>query len=244
MIILSLIQKRWITVACYCRKAHINLKGKKKSSQDWLIRQLKDPYVEKAKINNYRCRSAFKLLEINEKYNLLYPGQCVIDCGAAPGSWTQVAVSKTNADGKVLDKPQGIVFAVDRLPLYPIEGAHIIGQTDLASESGIEKVTSALNGRQIDVLLSDVAPNATGIKEADHDAIIQIGYIIVRFGVKMSRIGSSLLIKIWDGRSAKQFADDISRFYSNVKRVKPQASRNDSSELYILAREFKGLNNC
>lgn len=97
-----------------------NLKGKSKSSQEWLIRQMADPYVEKAKMMNYRCRSAFKLLEIDDKYHIIKPGDTVIDCGAAPGSWTQVAVEKSNANGKLYNKPKGSVFSMDLLHLHAV----------------------------------------------------------------------------------------------------------------------------
>ena len=97
-----------------------NLKGKSKSSQEWLTRQMADPYVEKAKMMNYRCRSAFKLLEIDDKYRIIKPGDTVIDCGAAPGSWTQVAVEKSNADGKLQNKPKGAVFSMDLLHLHAV----------------------------------------------------------------------------------------------------------------------------
>lgn len=98
-----------------------NLKGKSVSSQQWLERQLADPYVERAKMLNYRCRSAFKLLEIDKKTNILRPGQVILDCGGAPGSWTQVAVSKTNSTGADSNKPMGFVIAIDLLPIFPIK---------------------------------------------------------------------------------------------------------------------------
>ena len=97
-----------------------NLKGKSKSSQEWLTRQMADPYVEKAKMMNYRCRSAFKLLEIDDKYHIIKPGDTIIDCGAAPGSWTQVAVEKSNADGKLQNRPKGAVFSMDLLHLHAV----------------------------------------------------------------------------------------------------------------------------
>ncbi|XP_073974193.1 mitochondrial rRNA methyltransferase 2 [Rhodnius prolixus] len=235
-------QKRCISLfSFHFKESHIKLKGKSKSSQEWLLRHLKDPYVEKAKMGNFRCRSAFKLLEIDNKYKLLHPGQCILDCGAAPGSWTQVAVSKSNSDGKGTTKPRGMVIAVDILPILPVEGALVLGRTDLSSEEGLDRVKLALNGRLVDVLLSDMAPNATGVKEADHDSIIHLAYAVVRFGLGVSRTGASLLLKIWDGRSSTQLTNDISRFYNKVKRVKPFASRTNSAELYVLATDFKGL---
>ncbi|CAH1389962.1 unnamed protein product [Nezara viridula] len=162
------------------KKIPINLKGKSKSSQEWLIRQLKDPYVENARIKNYRSRSAFKLLEIDAKHKILCPGQCVIDCGAAPGGWTQVAVEKTNAALADKHAEQGFVVGIDRLQIFPIEGAVLLSGCDFREKSSHEKLHDALQGRKVDVVLSDMAPNATGIKTMDHDAIVSLAYEFIR----------------------------------------------------------------
>jgi 23S rRNA (uridine2552-2'-O)-methyltransferase len=109
------------TIRNFATKVPTNLKGKKKSSQEWLTRQLNDPYVEKAKMSNYRCRSCFKLLEIDGKYKILKPGQVVVDCGSAPGSWVQVCVARSNSNGADQNKAKGVVIGIDRLQIYPIE---------------------------------------------------------------------------------------------------------------------------
>lgn len=120
------ISRRTLTINhnLWAKQIPKNLKGKSKSSQEWLIRQLADPYVEKAKMMNYRCRSAFKLLEIDEKYKIIKPGDCIVDIGAAPGSWTQVAVDKCNANGSIEKKPIGVVFSMDLLHFHsvPVRG--------------------------------------------------------------------------------------------------------------------------
>lgn len=113
--------RRLTTSVCRCKKVPTNLKGKGSSSTHWMTRQLNDPYVEKAKMMNYRCRSAFKLLEIESKFNFLSPGSVVVDCGASPGSWTQVAVDKVNSNGTKEDAREGVVIAVDKQPIYPID---------------------------------------------------------------------------------------------------------------------------
>nr|CAD7459741.1 unnamed protein product [Timema tahoe] len=218
-----------------------NLKGRSKSSQEWLSRQLADPYVEKAKMSNYRCRSAFKLIEIDEKFRLLSPGQCVVDCGAAPGSWSQVLVQRTNALTKDAGRPVGTVIAIDRLPIYPIEGVTIIGNTDFTTAAAREKLLSVMEGRQADAVVSDMAPNATGVRAMDHENIVHLAYSAVRFAVQTSRVGAFLLVKLWDGAITIALERDLMRFYDKVKAVKPMASRSDSAEMFFLARGFKGL---
>ncbi|XP_050684482.1 rRNA methyltransferase 2, mitochondrial [Leptidea sinapis] len=212
-----------------------------KSSQQWLIRQRSDPYVEKAKIQNYRCRSAFKLLEMNEKTNILQPGLTVIDLGASPGSWTQVAVQKTNSSGVDLLKPKGTVLAIDKLQIYPIEGATIMSNMDFSTIEAHNKVITSLNGREVDLVLSDMAPSASGIRELDKDRIIGLCYMALRFAALVTRVGGNFLFKVWDGKEVPILEMDLERFYKNIKILKPNASRSESSEKFILAQGFKGI---
>lgn len=217
-----------------------NLKGKKHSSQLWLTRQMRDPYVEKAKQENYRCRSAFKLLEINGRFRILSPGLTVIDCGAAPGSWTQVATTLTNAHGKK-EGPVGRVYGVDKLPFYPVEGATILGNMDFTNVKTQETLTKLLQGDKADVVLSDMAPNACGVREIDHDNIMLLAYAVLRFALQISKEEGTLVVKVWDGGKAQQFEQNLSKFYSSVKVVRPSATRDESTEKFFLARGFKGL---
>ncbi|XP_078046476.1 mitochondrial rRNA methyltransferase 2 isoform X2 [Augochlora pura] len=192
-----------------------NLKGKKHSSQLWITRQIKDPYVELARQENYRCRSAFKLLEIDERFNIFKPGQTVVDCGAAPGSWTQVAIRKTNADGDTDDnEPIGSVFAIDRQSICPIKGAKILERMDFTDSASQAKLSELLKDEKVDVVLSDMAPNST-------DGIF--------------------VCKLWDGGKSQQIEKDLLRFYKTVKNVRPQATRDDSTEKFFLARGFRGI---
>ncbi|XP_011498301.1 PREDICTED: rRNA methyltransferase 2, mitochondrial [Ceratosolen solmsi marchali] len=218
-----------------------NLKNKKLSSQKWILRQLKDPYVEMARQENYRCRSAFKLLEINKKYNILQPGFCVVDCGAAPGSWTQVAVKLTNSNEKVVDQRRGKVIAIDILPIHDIEGATTLGNLDFTTNETFTMVKDCLKPKFADVVMSDMAPNATGIKELDHENIIKLAYSAFKFAILSSTYNATLIVKVWDGTESLGLEKDIEKFYKNVKIVKPVASRSESSEKFILARGFKGL---
>lgn len=222
------------------KEAPRDLKGKKHSSQLWLARQLRDPYVEKARQENYRCRSAFKLLEINKRFGILGPGLTVVDCGAAPGSWTQVATNLTNAHGK-RQEPVGRVYAVDRLPFYPVEGATVLGNMDFTNTRTQEALSELLQGDKVDVVLSDMAPNASGVRDMDHDNIILLAYAALRFAVRMSKAQGTLVVKVWDGGKAQQFEETLMRFYSSVKVVRPDATRDESTEKFLLARGFKGL---
>ncbi|XP_077288922.1 mitochondrial rRNA methyltransferase 2 [Arctopsyche grandis] len=225
----------------FANVALANIRRKGTSSNDWLQRQLTDPYVEKAKIQNYRCRSAFKLLEMNEKGNFLQPGQVVVDIGAAPGSWTQVAVQKVNSNKSELHKPVGKVFAIDRQQIFPIEGATILSNLDFESEETQTKLKEALGDHKVNVVLSDMAPNASGVKAIDQDKIISLCYKAFRFAAQVSTKNACLLVKVWDGVEVPILELDLGRFYKGVKIYKPPSSRSDSSEKFLFASGFKGL---
>ncbi|KAB0801726.1 hypothetical protein PPYR_03912 [Photinus pyralis] len=218
-----------------------NLKGKGSSSTKWVTRQLKDPYVEKAKILNYRCRSAFKLLEIDDSQHILTPGHVVVDCGAAPGSWTQVAVQRVNADLSTPHKPIGVVIAVDKQQIHPIPGAVVFGNCDLLSKATQDKVQNALHGKQADAVISDMAPSATGVKEMDDENILTLCYTVLRFAVLVSKIDASLLMKMWQSGFTSKLQKDMERFYDKVKIIKPISSRSDSAEIFLLGKHFKGI---
>ncbi|XP_076648529.1 mitochondrial rRNA methyltransferase 2 [Halictus rubicundus] len=237
----SLIIRNLHAGAALCREKPQNMKGKKHSSQLWLMRQLKDPYVEMAKQENYRCRSAFKLLEVDERYNILKPGQIVIDCGAAPGSWTQVAVMKTNADGKTPNNPIGTVIAIDKQSIHPIEGANILSKMDFTLSASQTELLNLLQDRKADVVLSDMAPNSTGMKQLDQENIAKLVYTAMRFALQVTKIDGTFVCKIWDGGRSQQIEQDLLRFYRTVKNVRPQATRDDSSEKFFLARGFRGI---
>lgn len=223
------------------RETPTNLKGRTTSSQMWLRRQLTDPYVEKAKMENYRCRSAFKLLEIDRKNNILSPGMIVVDCGAAPGSWSQVAVNLTNANFKNKDKPVGKVLSIDKSQIFPIDGAVVLGNMDFTTPEAQDKLKKYLGDDLVDVVLSDMAPNATGVRDMDHENIIALAYAAFRFALTVSKPEATFVVKLWDGREANVIEADIRKFYKNVKIARPAATRTESSEKFILARGFKGL---
>ncbi|KAK8782523.1 mitochondrial rRNA methyltransferase 2 [Amblyomma americanum] len=217
-----------------------NLKGKSKASQDWLTRHLNDPYVKQSRYDHYRARSAYKLLEIDDKYGILKPGYTVVECGAAPGAWTQVIVERINASGKNYSLPKGVAIGLDLLPIDPVPGATLIGNTDILKPESTTRVLQCLNGRPVDVVLSDMAPNASGVKSLDHELIVALSYAALMLTFQVLGTGGSFLCKIWNGSEATRLSDDIKRFFRFVSYVKPPASRKDSSEVYILGRNFKG----
>ncbi|XP_075146923.1 mitochondrial rRNA methyltransferase 2 [Haematobia irritans] len=238
------IKRTFMTGVCtWGKQIPNNLKGKSKSSQEWLTRQLADPYVEKAKMMNYRCRSAFKLLEIDDKYSVINAGDCVVDCGAAPGSWTQVAVERCNANGKLEKKPKGAVFSIDLLHFHSVPGATIFGGMDFTKAESKQVLIKAMGDRRVNCVLSDMAPNASGVRILDQEAISNLCYDVLHFAVVMSAPKANLVIKVWDNGDVPRIEKDIQRFYEKVKRVKPRSSRGDSAEQFFVARGFKGLEN-
>ncbi|XP_068157939.1 rRNA methyltransferase 2, mitochondrial [Drosophila tropicalis] len=240
---LNLLFKRCLSInrssLHYAKQQPRNLKGKSKSSQEWLTRQLADPYVEKAHMMNYRCRSAFKLLEMDDKYHLMQPGHTVIDCGAAPGSWTQVAVERTNANGKQEKKPLGSVISIDLLHFHAVPGAVIYGGMDFTSAVAQQRLKESLAGRQVNCVLSDMAPNATGVRMLDQESITNLCYEVLRFALAMSAPDANLVVKVWDNGDVPKLERDMLRHYEKVKRVKPRASRGDSAEHFLVARGFR-----
>ncbi|KAK7507242.1 hypothetical protein BaRGS_00001177 [Batillaria attramentaria] len=220
-----------------------NLKGKKTSSQEWIKRQLSDPYVKRARTENYRCRSAFKLLEIDDKYRLLQPGGVVIDCGAAPGSWTQVAVERVLSSAQSeneTDKLKGLVIGIDLNHMTPIEGAFILHQSDFTALQTQEKIVKILGGRPVDLVLSDMAPRASGQKFMDHELIVELCFSVLRFGVTVLRPGGHLLCKLWQGGEQRKLESAMQSVFESVKVVKPDSSRSDSAEIFLLGRNLRG----
>ncbi|KAH6943768.1 hypothetical protein HPB50_026944 [Hyalomma asiaticum] len=217
-----------------------NLKGKSKASQDWLTRHLNDPYVKQSRYDNYRARSAYKLVEIDDKYHILKPGYNVVECGAAPGAWTQVIVERINADGRDATTTRGTVIGLDILPIDPVPGATFLANTDILKPETTEKILKCLGGKSANAVLSDMAPNASGVKSLDHEAVVALSYAALILSFRVLSIGGSFLCKIWNGKEAVKLSDDIKKFFQFVSYVKPPASRKESAEIYILGRGFKG----
>jgi 23S rRNA (uridine2552-2'-O)-methyltransferase len=218
------------------RNMSVRLKTARKrttSQQKWLERQLNDPYVARAKREGYRSRAAFKLLEIDEKYKLLKPGQRVVDLGAAPGGWSQIAAKRVgSADGR------GKVVGIDLLAIDPLPGVDFV-QLDFLDESAPGLLIEMLGG-PADIVMSDMAANATGHKKTDHLRIMGLAEIAADFARSVLAPGGAYLAKVLQGGTEGELLADLKRDFAVVRHVKPAASRADSSELYVLATGFRG----
>lgn len=209
--------------------------GKKRSlsSKLWLERQLNDPYVARAKREGYRSRAAFKLIEIDDKHRLLKPGARVVDLGAAPGGWSQMAAKRVGAaDGK------GKVVAIDLLEMAPVAGVDYM-QLDFLDPKAPDILKEKLGG-PADVVLSDMAANATGHRKTDHLRIVALVEAAAEFAAEVLAEGGVFLAKVIQGGTENVLLSALKRDFASVKHVKPAASRADSAELYVLASGFRG----
>ncbi len=213
-------------------KQRVKSAGKRTvSSKRWLERQLNDPYVARAKAEGYRSRAAYKLLEIDERFRILRPGQRVVDLGAAPGGWAQVAVAKVGTE-------KGRVVGIDLLPIEPLAGAQFV-TLDFLDPAAPEALTALLGG-PADVVLSDMAANATGHKKTDHLRIMGLAEAAAEFARAVLAPGGTFLAKVLQGGTEGTLLADLKRDFAAVRHVKPAASRTDSAELYVLATGFRG----
>jgi 23S rRNA (uridine2552-2'-O)-methyltransferase len=206
-------------------------RGRSVSSKQWLERQLNDPYVARAKREGFRSRAAFKLMEIDDKHRFLRPGLRVVDLGAAPGGWSQLAAKRVGAPER------GRVIAIDLLPVDPIPGVEAI-QLDFLDASAPERLQAALAGGA-DVVLSDMAANATGHRATDHLKIMGLVEAAADFARAVLNPGGSFLAKVLQGGTEAALLAELKREFASVKHVKPAASRSDSAELYVLATGFR-----
>jgi len=204
------------------------------SSQRWLERQLNDPYVAAAKREGMRSRAAYKLKEIDDKHKLLKPGQRVVDLGAAPGGWSQIAAAKV----KSLEG-QGQVVAIDYLSVDPIPGVDFV-QLDFTDPGAEDKLKSMLKGGGADIVLSDMAAPTVGHNKTDHLRIMGLAETAAAFACDILSPGGAFLCKMFQGGTERDLLDMLKRNFATVKHVKPPASRSDSAELYVLATGFRG----
>ena len=193
-----------------------------KSNKQWLRRHVTDPYVRKAKAQGYRSRAAFKLLEIDAKERILRPGYTVVDLGAAPGGWSQVAAEKV--------RPGGRVIAIDLLPIAPISGVTVL-QGDLRAESLLQ----ALAGAKADVVLSDVSPNLSGIGNVDQARALELSEAEIDFCSRVLKPEGVFLVKAFHGEAFQALIARLKSSFGKVKVVKPLASRGESAETYVVA---------
>jgi 23S rRNA (uridine2552-2'-O)-methyltransferase len=199
------------------------------SSRTWLERQISDPYVARAKRDGFRSRAAYKLAEIDDKYHLLKEGSRVVDLGAAPGGWSEIALKRIG--------PKGRVIALDILELKPIIGVEFL-KLDFLDTTAPDRLKEMLGGNA-DVVLSDMAANATGHRPTDHLRIMALAEAAVEFAREVLAKGGSFLCKVLQGGTETVLLAELKRDFESVKHVKPPASRADSAELYLLARGFR-----
>ena len=213
------------------RKLSVHVKTAKKrslASATWLKRQLNDPYVVAAKQQGWRSRAAFKLLELDDRFHFIGKGALVLDLGAAPGGWTQVAVNRG----------AGLVVGLDLLPVDPVPGAVLL-LGDFSDEAMPARLTGALGGKA-DVVLSDMAPNTTGHNFTDHLPIMGLAELAAAFAREVLAEGGTFVAKVFQGGSEKGMLDLLKRDFASVRHAKPPASRKESSELYVVAMGFRG----
>ena len=203
-------------------------KGRKTASTKWLKRQLNDPYVEQAKKDGYRGRAAYKLVEINEKIDILGPGQVVVDLGAAPGGWCQVAT-----------KHGAKVVAIDLLEMDELADVDFI-QMDFMDDDAPDKLKDMLGGEKADIVLSDMAPNTTGHKQTDHLRIMAVVEAAAYFAAEVLKPGGTFIAKVRQGGAQNTLLAELKKEYETVKHMKPAASRKESSEQYLIAQGFRG----
>lgn len=202
-------------------------KGRKTSSKNWLQRQLNDPYVDKAKKEGWRSRAAFKIIEIDEKIKLLKKGMKIVDLGAAPGGWSQVAAKRGCT-----------VVAIDLLDMPEIPGVDFI-QMDFMDDDAPDKLKKMLDGAA-DAVLSDMAPNTTGHKSTDHIRIMAVVESAYHFATEVLKPGGTFVAKVFQGGAQNEVLVQMKKDFKTVKHVKPPASRQESSEQYVVAEGFRG----
>ena len=213
-------------------------RGRKLSSTRWLERQLNDPYVKQAKAEGYRGRAAFKIRELDDRYRFLVPGARVVDLGAAPGGWSQVAVERVNAGGAKAGKKVGRVLGIDLQEIDPVPGAefHVL---DFLEEGADGKVKEWLGG-PADVVMSDMAAASSGVKQVDHIRIIALCEAAAGFAFDVLVPGGTFVAKVLAGGTEQGLLTMLKQRFDKVANVKPPASRADSSEKYVVAQGFRG----
>ncbi len=204
--------------------------SRSKTSKAWMREHINDPYVQRAKAEGYRSRAAYKLLELDKKDRLLVPGQLVVDLGAAPGSWSQVAVAKLGSKGRVV--------AVDLLPMEALPGVQFV-QGDFREQEVLDALLVALGGRKADLVISDLAPNISGIGVSDQARSMYLCELALEFARQCLKPGGSLLVKVFQGAGFTEFLAGMRKAFVKVGSRKPEASRGRSSEMYLWGRGFK-----
>jgi 23S rRNA (uridine2552-2'-O)-methyltransferase len=202
----------------------------KGSSHRWRQRQIRDPYVERAAAEGWRSRAAFKLIELDERERFLKSGSVVVDLGAAPGGWSQVAARRIGHRGRVI--------AIDRLAMDPIEGVEFL-EADFLSPEGLKWLRERVGDRAVDIVISDMAPNISGNKVIDQPRSMALVEAAVQFADEVLKPGGALLTKLFQGEGQREIELALRRRFQRLKRFKPRASRPESREIYLLACNYR-----
>ena len=205
-------------------------RGRKIGSKLWLERQLNDPFVSRAKKEGYKSRAAYKLIELDDKFSMLKPGGRIVDLGAAPGGWCQVAVARTKGTGKVV--------GIDYLEMEDVQGAELL-EMDFLDDGAPEALKAMLSG-PADVVLSDMAAPTTGHRSTDHMRIILLAEEALGFAEEVLAPGGAFVAKVLQGGSEKQLLDRLKKNFTKLHHAKPEASRSDSAEMYVVGLGFRG----
>ncbi|MBE0612236.1 MAG: RlmE family RNA methyltransferase [Burkholderiales bacterium] len=205
--------------------------SRSKTSKAWMREHINDPYVQKAKAEGYRSRAAYKLLELDKKDRLLAPGQLVVDLGAAPGSWSQVAAAKLGGKGRVV--------ALDLLPMEPLPGVHVL-QGDFREQEMVDALFLALGGGKADLVISDLAPNISGIGVSDQARSMYLAELALEFAGQCLKPGGTFVVKVFQGAGFTEFLLAMRKAFAKVGSRKPEASRGRSSEMYLIGKSLKG----
>ncbi len=206
----------------------MTLKSKRhKKSKVWMQEHVNDPYVLRAKADGWRARAAFKLIEIDDRDKLIKPGMTVVDLGSTPGSWSQVAAKRLGGNGRIL--------AMDLLPMDPVRGVTFI-QGDFREDQTLFELTKALNGRPVDLVLSDMAPNMTGIGSSDQARVMYLAELTLDFCNRHLKPGGDLLVKVFQGSGYMELRKAVDAVFETLLVRKPAASRDKSAEVYLLGR--------
>lgn len=209
------------------KKDHVRDKTMKPSSRRWVERQLNDPYVAEARRQGYRSRAAFKIIEMDQQLHLFKPGMLVVDLGAAPGGWSQVAAQK-----------KAKVIALDILPMEPVPDVTFL-QMDFMDEDAPEALIAAMGGQPADLVMSDIAPNTIGHKQTDHLRIMGLIELAYDFAIQVLKPGGTFVAKVFQGGTQGELLQQMKLDFETVKHIKPPASRKESAEQYVVARGFR-----
>src|SRR6185436_14828719 len=207
-------------------------KGIKKNKfvKAWMAEHVNDPWVKEATRLGYRSRAAFKLIELAEKDKLLRPGMRIVDLGAAPGSWTQVLRERSG--------PNASIVAIDLAPMAPVAGVTFV-QADFREEEGLQKLESALGGQKLDLVVSDLSPNLSGVEAADQARSVHLGELALEFAMAWLQPGGDLVVKAFQGEGFVSLRRSMEQHFAKVYVRKPQASRDRSREVYLVAKGLK-----